>query len=194
MATKYQTREEWLQHAAFYCRAHFQAAGIDCPEVNVSVGFPGGGSARTRIGECWSGRAAADGMAAVFISPTLSDAGKVLGVLVHELVHAAVGTEHGHKAPFKQAAVAVGLCGKMTATDETPELQATFAQWMVVLGDYPHAALGLSDRKKQTTRLIKCECTECGYTVRTTAKWLEVGAPLCPCNREPMKAHGDDGE
>lgn len=34
--------------------------------------------------------------------------------------------------------------------------------------------------KKQTTRLIKCVCGECGYTVRTTQKWLDVGAPHCP--------------
>lgn len=33
---------------------------------------------------------------------------------------------------------------------------------------------------KQTTRLIKCVCGGCGYTVRTTQKWLDVGAPHCP--------------
>jgi hypothetical protein len=26
----------------------------------------------------------------------------------------------------------------------------------------------------------KCECTQCGYLVRTTARWLEVGPPICP--------------
>lgn len=41
--------------------------------------------------------------------------------------------------------------------------------------------------KKAGSRLVKCECAECGYVVRTTRKWLdEVGAPLCPCNREAM--------
>jgi len=29
--------------------------------------------------------------------------------------------------------------------------------------------------------MLKCECQTCGYTVRTTRKWLEtVGASLCP--------------
>lgn len=33
---------------------------------------------------------------------------------------------------------------------------------------------------KQTTRLRKAECGECGYNVRVTSKWLEVGPPHCP--------------
>ncbi len=35
--------------------------------------------------------------------------------------------------------------------------------------------------------MVKAECSACGYIVRTTAKWLDsLGAPLCPCNGEPM--------
>ena len=42
--------------------------------------------------------------------------------------------------------------------------------------------------KKQTTRLKKLKCSECGYTVRTTAKWIEtLGAPLCPCSLKIME-------
>lgn len=33
---------------------------------------------------------------------------------------------------------------------------------------------------KQTTRLRKAECGLCGYTVRVTQKWLDVGPPHCP--------------
>ena len=55
------------------------------------------------------------------------------------------------------------------------------------LGPYPHAALtaGLSSGKpKQGTRMLKVECPEDGYTLRTTAKWLAVGVPTCPCGTE----------
>lgn len=58
-----------------------------------------------------------------------------------------------------------------------------------VLMGYPHAELnaGKSGEKKQGTRLIKCECSACGYVCRTTSKWLEeIGAPLCPCSGERM--------
>ena len=34
--------------------------------------------------------------------------------------------------------------------------------------------------KKQATRMIKVACPECGYTARTTQKWLDVGPPRCP--------------
>lgn len=47
--------------------------------------------------------------------------------------------------------------------------------------------------KKQTTRLKKCECRECGYTVRVTAKWLEVGAPHCP-NHGAMEVEPESEE
>lgn len=33
---------------------------------------------------------------------------------------------------------------------------------------------------KQTTRLRKACCADCGYTVRVTSKWLEIGPPHCP--------------
>lgn len=34
----------------------------------------------------------------------------------------------------------------------------------------------------------KVACEACGYTARAAAKWLDThGAPLCPCNGEPMR-------
>ena len=47
-------------------------------------------------------------------------------------------------------------------------------------------------RKKQTTRLIKCSCSACGYTARTSRKWLDTaGAPICPTDKKAMVC--DDG-
>lgn len=35
--------------------------------------------------------------------------------------------------------------------------------------------------EKQGTRLLKCQCATCGYTVRVTRKWLGLaGPPICP--------------
>ncbi len=42
------------------------------------------------------------------------------------------------------------------------------------------------EHKQQATRLIKCWCASCGYTVRTTQRWLAGGAPLCPCAQPPL--------
>jgi len=38
--------------------------------------------------------------------------------------------------------------------------------------------------KKQSTRLIKCVCPECGYTARITHIWLDTGNVTCPCGHE----------
>ena len=49
------TREAWLNQALAKMAPLFKdKAGVEIPsDARVSVGFPGGGSARKRIGECW---------------------------------------------------------------------------------------------------------------------------------------------
>lgn len=189
---KYKTREEWLQAATGEFRHWYRVHETPIPQhVRVSCGWPSKSatSARhRRIGECWSDTRSADQAHEIFISPTLSDRGDVLAVLAHELLHASVGCEHGHKAPFKRGMKAIGLEGPARATHAGPRLQPEINRIIGALGDYPHAALTPSTReRKQSTRLLKVECTGCGYVARVTRVWLERdGAPLCPCNHKPM--------
>jgi hypothetical protein len=179
-------REDWLSHALVMVNNHLQttANAFVPPLTRVSVGFPGGrgGASQKAIGQCWDASCSADEHYEIFISPTLADPISVLAVLVHEAIHAAVGLKHGHKAPFKRVAVAAGLEGKMTATVAGAALTETLAGWLDALGIYPHGTLSLNaGTKKQSTRLIKCDCDQCGYTLRVTKKWLEFsGAPFCP--------------
>ena len=75
----------------------------------------------------------------------------------------------------------IGLEGKPTATHAGTELVETLKKVSAKVGEFPHAAIDPKTQgKKQTTRLIKAECPECGYVVRVTNKWLEVGYPVCP--------------
>jgi hypothetical protein len=173
----------------------FEENGATIPaEIRISCGFPAGtrgvSSKNRAIGQCWSAECSADKHHEVFISPVLSDPVRVADVLVHELVHAAVGNKAGHKGPFKRLAVRLGLTGKMTATVATPELAQRLNVLCSEVGPYPHAALDpmtAGGRKKQGTRLIKVVCPECGYTVRTTRQWIETGLPVCgPCET-PME-------
>jgi hypothetical protein len=98
------TREDWLQQATELLRPLFVRVSSPIPDhVHVSVGFPSvrALSAKKRaIGECWHTEASADGLHHVFISPVVHEPIQVLAVLAHELVHAAVGTKAGHRAPF----------------------------------------------------------------------------------------------
>lgn len=43
---------------------------------------------------------------------------------------------------------------------------------------------GAKKEKGPGSRLVKCSCPDCGYVVRTTAKWIAVGLPTCPCGEE----------
>lgn len=186
-----ETREQWLGCALAIIRNHLRdTAAVTVPDTTkVSCGLAGGRIGAKRIGECWNTIASAEGFTEIFISPVLSDVtgrSGVLATLVHEAIHAAVGVEVGHRKPFQRAAIAAGLEGKMTATTANDKLMDMIAVWSSDLGHYPHAAMSTLGRKKQSTRLVKVSCKECGYTLRTTQKWLDKGIPLCHCNELPM--------
>lgn len=182
MTTKHETREAWLI-AAIHRLGRLFPEGTTVPEVWVSIGFPGGGSAKTRIGECWNGVASSDGQGHIFVSPIVNGATEILAVLAHEIIHAInhANDESGHGKCFSALAKPLGLTGKMTATVAGPELVEKLQAIAEELGDFPSGNLSLTvTKKKQTTRMIKLECDCCGYTVRTTQKWIDEGLPSCP--------------
>lgn len=81
----------------------------------------------------------------------------------------------------------LSLTGKATCTEPSAELVTKLAAIFADMETYPHAILtAMGPDRKQTTRMLKVACRECGYTCRVTQKWLDHGAPLCQCNREAM--------
>jgi len=109
----------------------------------------------------------------------------VLGTLIHELVHAAVGLKAGHKAEFRAVAVELGLEGKMTATEVGAELKERLHALTEKIGYYPHAALDPTQTKKpQTTRMLKIQCPDCQWMARTSKKWMDLGLPVCACGAQ----------
>lgn len=179
------TRESWLIEAAQHLTPLIlEAGGPEFKQPLVSVGLPSGrGGKNQAIGQCWSAACSDDKERShIFVSPTLDNPTRVLDVLAHELIHSSVGVEHGHKAPFRKVAVALGLEGKMTATVAGPELQAKLEKLAETLGDYPHAKLDpKSGPKKQTTRMLKLECPSCGAVARISRKWAETVTLNCDC-------------
>lgn len=187
----FHTREEWLNFVSDELRPHYKKLSYPIPaKVRFGIGFMATGYRSKHIGECWDVKASADKHIEIFISPSQDDAKKVAGILAHELVHAAVGNEHGHKAPFKRACTALGLEGKPTSASPSKAMYAdVLAPILASAGPLPHKQLrGNIKRKKQGTRLLKvwCEHKGCGYIARVTGKWLEAaGAPFCG-----VKSHG----
>lgn len=185
-------REAWLMAAVEAVKPLFPNPE-NVPPVRVSVGFPGGrGKKAGTIGQCWGSKASEDGIPHIFIHPSLTDPVEVLGVLIHELVHAVDDCQNGHKAPFAAIAREVGLEGKMTATVVSEPLrQVLESEVLPKLGEYPHAALSTTSKPGtvQTTRMLKVVClNDTGYLVRMTQKWLDLyGPPACPCCDETME-------
>jgi hypothetical protein len=188
MPNVHTTREAWLSAIADALQGVFADCGAQMPRdhIRVTCGFPSHAATarkRRRIGECWSSVHSADGTFEIMVSPTLAEPERVAGVLAHELVHATVGVECGHKGPFRRLALAIGLEGKMTETSEGAAFKRMIAPILDSAGPYPHAALDVdaSPEKSQSARLHKVECPECGYLCRVSRKWLdEIGPPHCP--------------
>jgi len=179
------TRETWLIAAVAELAPLFVAQAATIPTVQVSCGWPSRAALsrkRARLGECWPPECAADGRAHIFVSPVLADP---LPTLVHELVHAAVGTAAGHRAPFKRLATALGLIGPMRVTSAGPELRVRLDALSATLGEYPHGILKPAVRTHKGSRLLKAECP-CGAIIRVTAKLVDSpGLPTCACG-EPF--------
>ena len=174
-------REAWLTGLVDALRPYFTDKGLTIPEyIRVSCSWPSR-TIRKTWGQCWTAQSATDGVQQICVSPLLVDPPAIAAVLTHELLHACLPPETGHKATFKQGMLLIGLEGKATATHAGPILTLHLTEILADLPPYPHAALSLAEVKKQTTRLVRLECVGCGYVVRTTAKWIDQGLPTCCC-------------
>jgi len=170
------------------------------------------------LGSTWSTKASEDGINHVFISPEIGDTFDVLETLLHELIHVVDDNKSGHRGEFAKMAKELGLTRPWTYTPSSPAVGAELLTIAASLGEYPHGALhprGVpakvdpatgtvlteggggklnSGPPKQVTYMRKLTCTDTehcpcgGYTVRTTAKWLEIGNPSCPFGTEMHKA------
>lgn len=181
------TREQWLQHAVSVIRAETlkRDSDITIPPVQVSCSWPGGGDSQKRIGECWARCASKAGINEIFISPKIEDSAKVMSILAHELVHAVDDCKNGHKKAFVMLATRMGLEGKPTTMGLRPEIQDKLTERMLAKhGAFPHQTLDKtkSPVKKQTTRMLKCACDNCGaiWRMSQTAIAMVEGNMSCP--------------
>ena len=194
----YDSRESWLRAATTELRPYFESVGHKLPEkIRFAVAFPSTGRKGNRVGECWHASTSEDEHFEIIVRADLAEPVEVLGVLVHELVHAALPADAGHGKIYRGAAQKIGLEGKMRHALPGKLLNDRLNELAAILGPLPHARLriergandkGPADRpKKQGTQLLKaCECVECAkgavpYILRITATPLrEVGPPHCP--------------
>jgi|GEM_PF-105789 len=186
----YKAREEWLARATLALSERFAAGSVTVPaDVKVSCGFPGGGSPRRRIGECWARSRSAAKVNEVFISPVLAVPYMVLDVLGHELLHAVDDCKSGHGKDFTRNSKAVGYTGgkHSRAKDATVDYLNLLAKQ---LGQYPHGEVVLAPKQQKPSHgLHKCVCpTGCGVWYATAKTLEDVGELVCPSCGETTKA------
>lgn len=155
------SREKWLMRAATAMRAWFETEGFELPDVHVSVGFTGSACQLDRVlGACWQAQYSKDGKNHIFISPVVDDVPwgphGVLGVLLHELCHAASG-KPGHGKDFSSIAKRMGLCPPWRVTPSmTQERQLEVEMLATRLGQWNHAPLDVKSvpKRKRTAVLL----------------------------------------
>lgn len=234
MAT--QNREEYLNRGAeLIINKVMVPAGFDVnastgdpliDRLRVACGWPTNRATSKNlraVGQCFDPSVSASGYTEIFISPFLSEASEVLPALVHEIVHAAVGTNEKHGKAFKQACLMIGLDGKATQTIPNDALTKTLVAISAELGEYPHAKMDVTTLPKQTTRLLSAVCPNANcatfnggdvYKVRITQRWVmsfpnlvtpeateftPTSLPYCGCCGtrmvlEPSKSKSGEGE
>ncbi|HJT55778.1 MAG TPA: SprT-like domain-containing protein [Ktedonobacteraceae bacterium] len=176
-------REAWLQAAAAFLMDYVVERGLPRVEVRVSCGWPlrgGVGRRRTVIGQCFPPTASKDGKPQIFISPLLSESIDVLGVLLHELIHACFGCQFGHGKQFSQAARRAGLAGPPTATTVGDVLRPVLVSYVEQVGPYPHAAILVKPKDKigSRLRLYQCGC-EPPVKVRVASDRFQARCLVC---------------
>lgn len=164
-------------------------------------------SGMTKTGEaahCHYKQATGNGKHEIRMSVTLggkkkqADSARIADILLHEMIHT-MTYRHGHRGGFFWLCKGVGLEGPMTSTKASPQLRERITNDVVkVLGKYPHAGVKLAGRfaprgqRGVGSRSIKCECPQCGCTIRMTRLWIgkaldnqgEVSCPVCVSNME----------
>lgn len=180
MPQTFSTREEWLTACLDLIRAQVPAIGNQ--RIRITCGFPSTFTRSGTLAECWPDAASKDGTWEVMISPTVALPVEVFVLVASMALHTVPGGASRTSNAYRAACMDLGLAPAdeswrtLTATED---FWATFGDALEALGPYPHAEVMAAQKKTQTTRMLKLVCPLCGYTIRTSAKWIATGLPVC---------------
>lgn len=119
--------------------------------------------------------------------------------LIHELAHAENNflgimdctASQAHNKHFKSMAERLGLTVKPRDkrfgygfTELGPDAKAFLKKSKFEAKLFSTFRVTADKKKSAGTRMLKVECLDCGYNLRTTQKWLDVGLPTCCCGTE----------
>lgn len=173
------TREAWLVTSLTPLRKLLGKAGApEFPAPLISMGLPSKralAGKTQRVGECWHERSS-NGRCTIFISPVLKDPQEILAVLLHELLHASVGIDSGHRDAFATVAGDLGFERPYSETNVGDRLKPALEALAKKLGPFPHDPLSnfVNPVKKAATRLRLYVCNKCAQKVRAGTDTLQI--------------------
>jgi hypothetical protein len=193
--TMFDTRESYLQEAANLILDELimpavAAKGFEYPRpaFRISVGWPKHSRGGKAVAQCFTREASTDGRNEIFVTPEIDDPVRVMDAVAHELIHAVDDCASGHRNFFAAVARAIGLEGPLTATEAGPELAGKLSEIAGLLGGFPHHRMDIGkSHKPGGTRLVKVECSDCGFHFRTSQKQIDLipADHACPACAAP---------
>lgn len=163
-------------------RTWFDDLGFPLPPIEARTGFSSSGRRTRNIAESWS----QDGGKSfvIFVRPDHNDEFEVAAAIAHQMCRISVWDKDDHGFLFRHLAVSIGLRGRKSESPPGNLFRELVGPVLEQTGAMPSQAIEHADvaqKTRQTTRMVKVTCADCGYIARVSRKWLnEVGPPLCP--------------
>lgn len=194
-----ENREAWLTEAGRMIYPVIDAVAqsfandyrpVPFEDFAFSCSIPSGGSTQMRkvAGEIEYAAGTGNGKHEIRIAPSQDDSVQVVGIVIHEMIHAfAIGD--GHRRDFARIARFIGLKGKMTATyvekddEKGDRLRCVVNSILTTIGEYPHQKVRAPvprGKRGIGSRMLKIVCTDCDLVMRASATQAEK-IDRCDC-------------
>jgi len=175
---KVATAEEWYRGVVDEFRPMFKHTGYTVPDFDISSGFTNAGTRDTQVlGQCWSPGLSDKGRPHIFLNPRNTEPVLLTLTVLHEVIHATVGNEHHHRGEFARVALEMGFLHPLTHLKVDERLNEAAKGVAGRLGEFPRSAWG-GRFKRQSTRLIKCECNKCKSIFRASKSVIRAAGRL----------------
>ena len=177
--------EDWLKLLVNECLNILEKKGIDTKThagagIEIHISDTRGRKRVTNnqkgnhaLGLCYPKKDSTGNLRVIEVDRETDDLWVTLDTVAHEVTHAVLDETTGHKGMFPEIVKSVfKLGGKPTATVPTEEMKKLFYDFLLEHGGYPHIAFRPSHRK-QTTRMVKCWCTDIFCPASTEKSMLQ---------------------
>lgn len=138
-------REAWLNKIAEMMAPRFAEVGYPLPKYRLTVGFTSKGKTNKVGGQCWSKSCSDDDTFEIIIGIGIDQPQAIACILCHELIHAAVGLEHGHKGEFARIMKVLGMKRPFTASIPGDDFIEWVQPFIDEIGPIPHAKLNFAN-------------------------------------------------